>query len=121
MPCMTPVWSRGPPERRARMRDSLGPVLSRTPRISTWKSSILLPEKMVRPVPCMPARMSLRGKIWAEAEKTADTARAARSANRGTNWRTILIVYGAGREAFGDRVGGGEAAGARRFWGNEAD
>ena len=29
----------------------LGPMFSRTPRISTWKSSILLPEKTVRPRP----------------------------------------------------------------------
>src|ERR1035438_2455724 len=67
MPCMTPVCSSGPPERRARMRDSLGPILSSTPRISTWKSSILFPLKTVRPVPCIPALRSLSGNraVWA--------------------------------------------------------
>src|ERR1017187_8421720 len=84
MPCMTPVCSSGPPESRARMRDCLGPALSSTPRISTWNSSIWLPENTVLPVPRMPGWMSLNGKNAVCAETTVASARTTGSRKRGT-------------------------------------
>ena len=52
------------------MRDCLGPAFSSTPRISAWNSSMRLPEKMVRPVACIPGRISASGKnpVWAYSE-----------------------------------------------------
>ena len=44
MPAMTPVLASGPPSSRARMRLRFGPMTLRiTPRISTLKSSSLVP------------------------------------------------------------------------------
>ena len=54
IPCMTPVLASGPPESRPRISDCLGPIFSRTPRISTSNSSIRSPENTVLPMPRIP-------------------------------------------------------------------
>src|SRR5439155_1397366 len=63
IPAMTPVFSSGPPSRRARIRLCLGPMFSRTPMIWTLKSSIRVPSKTVRPTPIMPGLIWSRGRI----------------------------------------------------------
>ena len=54
------------------MIDCLGPAFSKTPRISTWNSSTVVPEKTVLPTPLSPGRIS------ADWEKFAARAEAAR-------------------------------------------
>ena len=79
IPWRTPVCSRFRPESRAMMAFRLGPVLARTPRISTSNSSTLFPAKTVRPLPFIPVLTSSRGRISvAERAKPAPrmTARA---------------------------------------------
>ena len=51
-----------------------GATFSRTPMISTRKSSIFVPSKTVRPTPTMPGRTWSNGRIsWARAAGTART------------------------------------------------
>ena len=49
----------------------LGATFSRTPMISTLKSSIFVPSKTVRPTPTIPGRTWSRGSVsWARAAET---------------------------------------------------
>ncbi len=62
IPAMTPASASGPPESFARIKSRRGPMrFGKTPRISTWKSSMVSPTKTVRPMPVMPVRISLTG------------------------------------------------------------
>ncbi len=91
MPAITPVLSRGPPSRRARITLCRGPrAFSSTPRTRTLNSSMRLPSKTVRPVPVIPGRIFSNGKmLWARAGESGTSA--ATRVARGSQGRRMFI------------------------------